>query len=661
MMINKTLYSLFFVLFSCFSFAQEGLRPLSSNITYIYPDLKSKAVKPNTDISAQRTSSISYSLPFIEDFYYSSTSNYPDPTKWQDSNVYVNSGMPIAPLSIGVATFDGLNKYGYPYNPTLSNLTKSDPADKLTSQPINLYTSGSTTLNPTIDNIALSFYYQARGNGDGPEQSDSLILDFFKPRQNKWQTRVWYQEGNLSSNTLDTNFKRAFIRITDSAYFHPDFQFRFRNYASVTGNFDHWHLDYIFLDKNRPQSDSLTDTTRKDITIAGIPTSFLKNYSAMPLQQYLPSEMAFRTNVRIRNNHSAKENIYYRYRVFDMYGNPVFSEYDGGAENINPFWKNNAVPPGYGYSKVPSQATPIVIDTFEITKSTGVYFPIKHYVFYDNGVPDAVPANDTVIQYQRFYNYYAFDDGSAEAGYYVNAALAKIAVKIKLNKTDSLTGVRIYFDPAGNVSTITNPNSVYNFTLNVWSADGNGNPVNSPPYYRDSSAYRPKYSDSAGFKEVPEYRFKRPLILNPGTYFIGIQQASSILTIGFDKNYNHKESLYFDSGNNFEQSKENGSIMMQPFFGTFYAPVGIEELKRSLKNQFLVYPNPSSDEFNIVTSEFENSGYQLYNSLGQLIKSEKIDSSHHTVSTNELGAGIYILVLKSKGQAVQQQKIIVQH
>jgi len=659
---TKSFYTLFFILTCALVFSQEGLRPLTSNVNYIYPDLHPKAEKVNISVSLQRPSTISYPLPFIEDFYYSTTSYYPDPNKWLDSNVYVNSGMAIAPLSIGVATFDGLDKHGYPYNPTLVNMTSSDPADKLTSQPINLYTSGTKTLNPSSDKIAISFYYQARGNGDVPEQSDSLILDFFKPRQNKWQSRVWYKEGSTSSNTLDTIFKRGFVRISDTAYFHPDFQFRFRNYASLTGNFDHWHLDYIFLDNNR--GDSLVDTVRNDLTFAGMPTSFLKDYSAMPLQQYVPSEMAAHTNNRIRNNAATKKPIEYKYRVFDMYGNPLFSEYNGGNFNINPFWPNNEVPAGHGYFTYPPHSYPFVKDTFVITKTSTVYFPIKHYVSSSTSTAssgdDDIRQNDTIVQYQRFSNYYAFDDGSAEAGYYVNKAQAKMAVKIKVNKLDTLSGLRIYFDPVGNVSAISNTATVYNFTINVWSDDGNGNPVDNPPILRDSNVYHPAYI-ATGFKEVPEYKLKRPLILGPGTYYVGIQQNSSILTIGFDVNYNHNKNMYFDSGSGFQQSQINGSLMMQPFFGVYSAPVGIKELSASQKNKFKVYPNPSSDQFSIVSSEFENTSYQLYNSLGQLIKGDKIESSQYSVSTNELEAGMYILMLKNKGQTVQQQKIIVQH
>jgi len=142
--------------------AQEFLVPLSGNLNYLYGDLQPQVSSTVSGNQQQRAGSLF--LPFLDDFYYASTNNYADQTLWQDSLAYINTGFPIAPPSIGVATFDGLNRHGYPYNiagaPDLNN---SAAADTLTSRPINLFvTSSSQTLTPA-DKIGLSFYYPARG------------------------------------------------------------------------------------------------------------------------------------------------------------------------------------------------------------------------------------------------------------------------------------------------------------------------------------------------------------------------------------------------------------------------------------------------------------------------------------------------------------------
>ena len=240
-MFKRFINSLVLVAIVSTAFSQEGVKPLSANINYLYGDLKTNTNE--VKVINKQNKAASLTIPFKDDFNYAFYQAYPLQSLWTDSSTYVNTGFPIAPPSIGVATFDGLNKFGYPYTPNLSNLNSSLNADFLGSKEINLsFTPG--------DSIALTFYYQARGRGDSPEITDSLLLDYYKPKQNKWQ-KVWFNRGNTNPNTNETVFKRGFVRVIDTAYLHDGFKFRFRNMATTAGNFDHWHLDYVYLDKNR--------------------------------------------------------------------------------------------------------------------------------------------------------------------------------------------------------------------------------------------------------------------------------------------------------------------------------------------------------------------------------------------------------------------------
>lgn len=658
-MLKQFVVSLF-VISNFSAFAQEGLKPLGTNINYLYRTLQpAVSVKPETH-ETQKTQTTSLFLPFIEDFHYASSSNYPDQNKWMDSDVYINCGYAIAPPSIGVATFDGLNDRGYPYNDTQVNLNVTSGADSLTSRPINMYLSAiSQTLSPFSD-VALSFYYQARGRGDSPEIADSLILDFYKPLEKTWQT-VWFSPGNNNSNINDSAFKRGFVRIKDTAYFHDNFQFRFRNWASRAGNFDNWHLDYIFLDQGR--ADSLIDTVRNDITINALPTSFLKDYSAMPYQQYLASDMASKISVRIRNNSSAQPNIGYKYQVYDKTGSLVCPEYDGGFQNLNPFIPNNYSPSGYGYSNWPAFANPSVQCVIPNLAASADYF-IKHFIYLSgsSASSDIIKGNDTVVQNLRFRNYYAFDDGSAEGGYYVNGIGATMAVKIRVNVLDTLRAVRIYFDPTGNVKTISGPNSTTKFLIKVWSQAPNGGP-GSTVYMTDSLERKPIY-DSTGFKAIPEFDLTRPLPMAPGNYFVGIQQknATGTVVVGYDMNYDSHTSLYYDSGAGWTQSQIIGSLMLHPVFGNKYTPpVGINEIKPYEQNTFLVFPNPSSEKINIRSKYNQPSSYTLLNAMGQQIMQNTDEHIEREINTTNLTSGIYFLILKTNGRTVQQQKILIQH
>lgn len=637
----------FCVVFS--SQAQEELVPLRSNLSLHYHFEEQQPVGA-TELHKPFSASLTpIQLPFLEDFFYATRNHLPDPAKWSDSLVYVNSGFPIAPPSIGVATFDGLNHNGYPYEPNYSNLNESRPADTLTSRDIDLYQSGSQILTPA-DSISFSFYYQARGNGEPPEPGDSLLLDFFRPSDSVWVNRVWYAKGNSNPNLIDTVFKRVYIPIDTIAYFQNTFRFRFRNKATTSGNFDHWHLDYIYLNKNRSY---YGDTVYNDLTFAGIPTSYLKNYAAMPYQQYDSSEMAGRNSVRIKNNGSSTINMSYENRFFGPQ-NTLLHSYNGGASNLSPFKPN-------GYSTYQPHANPQFSYTFAPMNDSSD-FTIKHFLYRSQGVsPDFLLNNDTIYQSQRFRNYYAHDDGSAEGGYYVSGVNSAIALRYKINKPDSLRALRIYFDPAG---ALTTAQQTARFRICIWSMSGD---APGTLLYKDSARYV-TYFDTL-FKLIPEYKLTTPYVLQPGVYFIGIrQEISSGIVIGFDRNYNfqytsdNKHNLFYNLGSSWAPSSFKGALMMRPVFGKFIpSPAALHEWAANRETLWQAFPNPAREELNLHFVESAKRSVQVYNSTGQLLLSRSGFETQIRLETAELPDGIYMLRVLENGKQTGVQKIIIQH
>lgn len=646
-MIKFVIHVLTIMLVSCYCGvrAQEGLKPLRHNLNYIYSDLKVASTIKNP--STLKTQTLSLNIPFIEDFYYAPMSSYPDQSKWSDRSVYVNSGFPINPPSIGVATFDGLNRYGYPHHPTYPNNSLTWPSDTLTSRDINLLTTVTSQTLLVSDSLALSFYYQARGYGDAPETIDSLILDLYNPRDTVWNNRVWFAKGNINGNIKDTIFKRGFVKIDSAIYLKDGFKFRFRNKSAGSGNYDHWHLDYIYLDKDRSFK---ADTAYKDITFGYVPTPFLKDYSAMPFEQYIPSERANTNIVKIKNNDGRGTpgiNMTYGH-IIDAPSQTTYT-YNGGAAILFPFRTS-------GYSSVQAHATPSITYVFPSPLPDSIDFRIKHYIFESGSPTDFIRQNDTVVQYQRFRNYYALDDGSAEAGYYVNAALGKVAVKINVNVPDSFLATRIYFDPVESVATLTNSAG---FRINIWPSTPNG-PGNTPLY--TDTLRQPTYYNSFPGRSFAEYKLKNQLLLQPGVYYIGIQQRADYMTIGFDMNVDHSATTYYDDGSGWKVSEEKGSVMIRPVFGKTLPPyVGLKETNINETRIFSIYPNPTSGELNIHTNNVANSSYSLLSVTGQVIKESAMYNAETLLNLSELSNGLYLLVLKIDNSPVQQQKIIIQH
>lgn len=617
--------------------SQEQLRPLSGNFALLKEQANPRQLSAKTSTASPLPKD---TLPFFDDFSYAYKSSRPTTQRWIDSNVFINSGFAIAPISLGVATFDGLNKKGYPYN--LSALVSSSAnADYLTSRPINLYKKGSYVYSPA-DSIYLSFYYQAEGNGEAPEALDSLSVDMYKPRQNKW-VKVWGQKGYNPSAT-DTNFYRAMIVIKDTAYLDSSFQFRFRNRATLSGSLDHWHVDYVFLDMGRDQN----DTVPEDASFAYKPSSFLKNYFAMPRNQYTPSELAPRFTNYFRSNFTVAKFFTYEYKVFDnanmQYG-PTYTLGLSGT-GIQPFFNH-----GY-YDSLPHCRPPL---SSPFPSSLGIndtVYSIKHSIFVTG---DIRKANDTVVCTQKFTNYYALDDGSAEVGYYQNVYGAKTAARFTLNTNDTLRAVNIYFDPIVNGSTIQNST----FSITVWGS--NGNAPSNTVIFQDVES-KPIYMQGS-YNLIPTYTLSSCVPLPAGTYFIGIKQTTNLgLNIGFDRNTNHIDALYYDIGTGWTQSTipGGGSIMINPVLGcTIATPVGVKENKTT-EREISIYPNPAQNEITLKvnTNSDELRKVSVFNALGQEVLSHTIQQIK-TIDVSALSNGVYYIHVSSAIGNVSVTKFVI--
>lgn len=124
---------------------------------------------------AQRAAARAITLPFFDDFAHSAV--YPDPAKWTDNNALVNDGFPVGAPNRNCVTLDVLDAHGRVYDYAISN---AFIAEHLTSARIRLDSIFEPTpraLTPA-DSLYFSFCYQPQGNGNKPEEQDSLVLQF---------------------------------------------------------------------------------------------------------------------------------------------------------------------------------------------------------------------------------------------------------------------------------------------------------------------------------------------------------------------------------------------------------------------------------------------------------------------------------------------------
>lgn len=87
----------------------------------------------------------------------------------------------------------------------------------------------------------------------------------------------------------------------------------------------------------------------------------------------------------------------------------------------------------------------------------------------------------------------------------------------------------------------------------------------------------------------------------------------------------------------------------------------VTNLNNKLGNQtnFNIYPNPVKDIFAIVmTTNYDNAEFTLFNIIGEQVLSDKITSSSTKISTANLPSGLYILKVRS-GTELFEKKIVV--
>ena len=109
----------------------------TSQIIVSYPteNLELKAYSQQHPPASKERGKVNVDLPFFDDFSY--TTPYPVTTHWEDRDVFINNAWANNPVSVGFATFDGLNATGSPHGGGFGS------SDTLTSVGLNLGSESS--------------------------------------------------------------------------------------------------------------------------------------------------------------------------------------------------------------------------------------------------------------------------------------------------------------------------------------------------------------------------------------------------------------------------------------------------------------------------------------------------------------------------------------
>lgn len=468
---------------------------------------------------------------------------------------------------------------------------------------------------------------------------------------------VWNSDGASLDDWLDSDstrlhyFKQVMIPINDAQYLRNNFQFRFRNYASLENNgisgwdsnVDQWHIDYIRLNVNRNNQDYYPN----DLAFVSPTTSFLTKYQSMPWSQFQSSEMKSNFENQLTNLSQVIKNANYSYQVVKNH-NQIIDTYSSYNENILPYFDNGI------QANAPLHTDPIIDFNVAYDNADSAVYTITHTYVEDGNSGSILLVNDTVIYDQKFYNYYAYDDGTAESGYSLYSTLQApetyFAMRFTLNQDDTLRAVRFWFN-----STLNNSN-IEPFTLKVWADDGNNRP--GEELYSEA-ALLPEHAED--FLDFVTYYLETPIAIS-GTFYVGFYQSHNVqLNIGFDQNIDSREHFLYKTSTEWVEPFLKGTPMVRPVVGKYFDCVGIHENQSTFECS--IYPNPvhSIVYLNLNTTDFSSRkfNYSIFDLYGKRVMHGMIEDTQIQINLNFLNSGLYILEV-SDNQSKRILKIVKQ-
>lgn len=561
------------------------------------------------------------SLPFLDDFSLATT-GLPENRNWINGGTRVSNTLSVNHPSLNVVSFDGQDAKGKPYN--LENQFANGSADTLTSQAIDL------SKNVTKDSLYLSFFWQAKGLGELPDTDDSLRLQFLTDG-GIWRT-VWKQIGDKRDK-----FTQVLLPIKANFYLHAGFRFRFQSFGRLSGNFDTWLLDYIYLNKNR----SFNNTSVVDISARKAISPIIKGFNTMPLSHFLKNNSKFladsiKTDVV---NQNANNNFFkYKFTLIEL----------GTGLVLQSFSETNDL----AISKLTSRELrqKLALNTVAFnTKSVKLKSKFEVVTTDDNqlaSTPNAIPGlnlrmNDTISSVTTLDNYYAYDDGSAEYSAGVNSRLARVALRYVFASPDAMTGLQFNF--AQTIKSLEGQNLIIQVSAN------NGGKPGKVLYQK---AVPISYTKD-GFVEYP-FDVAVPV---KDTVFVGyLQLTDDEIAIGLDKNSTSvNKDLYYNLGLEWIQNSEIiGHLMLRPVIGGVIPTIVTATEPTIIQEEVTLFPNPVSDILRWNANRFTK--VNLFDMMGKLLIDKEI--TENSLDISEITSGLYFVRLSNFTESVIKKVLI---
>jgi hypothetical protein len=551
------------------------------------------------------------SLPFWDDF----SSPEIDSTKWINEGVTHSFTVGNSAPSLGVLLFDGVDEQGRAYAnvPFEQGIT-----DQITSQVIDL----SNLTEEESSTVYLSFFWQAGGKAELPDFNDNLIL-FLLDTAETW-VRVWDVSGGLEAEQFF--FTKEIIQIPE-AFQHENFQFRFQITGRASGPFDAWLLDYVYLNKNRNE----TDLFSPDRALTQTNTSPLGKYTAIPL-----FELKNKTDSIWQSVSNEFNNLENRFRAMEYsieLRNKTNNQLITRINNNTPF---NPVPLANerrGFTsnsleeiELPDEETDLELITYISSGDRFLYQIINGDSIIFNDID--LRLNDTVKTTIPIRDYYAYDDGSIDYSAGINQRNGMLANRFETNSTVYIKGISINFTNFLQANTFVD--------LNVW------NSLNNEPLFKEEIFIPEKET----LEEFAYFELEENVSVQ-GEFFVGFTQfTNDFVYVGLDKTSNNGNEIFYNVAGSWQQNEQvEGSLMIRVHLSE--TPLFQDENESSIS--FKVYPNPVEDW---LTLEGEVENFLVFDPYGRPLNlpTENSPENFKMINFAGLQKGVYLLQFSQNGQ-----------
>ena len=194
------------------------------------------------------------------------------------------------------------------------------------------------------------------------------------------------------------------------------------------------------------------------------------------------------------------------------------------------------------------------------------------------------------------------------------------------------------------------------FYLSVW-ADDDGYPGE---LLYEMEGVKPQFN---GLNQYIYYKLDATLFIDK-PFYIGIRQTSQdLLNIGFDFDRDAQSKNFYFVNSVWANSDFEGALMWRPVFGDD-RKIGTNNVEIK-KSDFSIFPNPATDELNIICSDALNMNtkinIEIYDISGRLILNITSTNVEQTnINISNIPNGVYFIKFNSEKSSYRTQKFIIQ-